>query len=84
MAAINMLRLDSASPKFAQALKQRLDWDASDDLEIHQRVLEIIAKVRKHGDQALIEYTNRFDRTQFKTAVEMELSQASLKQAWDS
>ena len=84
MTAINMLRFDSASPDFAQALKQRLDWDASDDLEIHQRVLEIIANVRKKGDEALIDYTNRFDRTQFQTADELELSQAALKQAWDS
>jgi histidinol dehydrogenase len=84
MTAINMLRLDTASPEFAQALKQRLDWDASDDLEIHQRVLEIIANVRKKGDEALIDYTNRFDRTQFKTAKELELSKEALKQAWDS
>ena len=84
MTAINMLRFDSASPDFAQALKQRLDWDASDDLEIHQRVLEIIANVRKMGDEALIDYTNRFDRTQFQTADELELSQVALKQAWDS
>ncbi len=84
MTAINMLRLDSASPNFAQVLKQRLDWDASDDLDIHQRVLEIIANVRKQGDQALIEYTNRFDRTDFKNGAELELSKAALKQAWDS
>nr|WP_305888677.1 histidinol dehydrogenase [Methylomonas sp. SURF-2] len=79
-----MLRLDSADPHFADALTQRLAWDASDDLEIHQRVLEIIANVRKHGDQALLDYTNRFDRTNFKAAAELELGQAALKQAWDS
>jgi histidinol dehydrogenase len=84
MTAINMLRLDSASPDFSQALKQRLDWDASDDLDIHQRVLEIIANVRKKGDDALMDYTNRFDRTHFKTANELELSKEALKQAWDS
>ena len=84
MTAINMLRLDSASPDFAQVLKQRLDWDASDDLDIHQRVLEIIANVRKKGDDALMDYTNRFDRTHFKTANELELSKEALKQAWDS
>lgn len=84
MTAINMLRLDSASPDFAKALKQRLDWDASDDLEIHQRVLEIIANVRRNGDAALIEYTNHFDRTDFNKGSELELNKDALKQAWDS
>jgi histidinol dehydrogenase len=83
MTAIKMLRLDSSATNFEQRLKQRLAWDASDDLDIHQRVLEIIANVRSQGDQALIDYTNRFDRTQFKTAQELELSKDALKQAWD-
>ncbi len=84
MTAINMLRLDSSAANFAQELKQRLAWDTSDDLEIHQRVLEIIANVRNKGDEALIDYTNRFDRTQYKAANELELSKDALKQAWDS
>lgn len=84
MTAINMLRLDTATVDFAQQLQHRLAWDASDDLEIHQRVLEIIANVRQNGDQALVDYSNRFDRTTFKTATELELSPAALKQAWDS
>ena len=83
MTAIKMLRLDSSATNFEQRLKQRLAWDASDDLDIHQRVLEIIANVRSQGDEALIDYTNRFDRTQFKTAQELELSKDALKQAWD-
>jgi histidinol dehydrogenase len=53
-------------------------------LDIHQRVLEIIANVRKKGDDALMDYTNRFDRTHFKTANELELSKEALKQAWNS
>ncbi|OAI10549.1 histidinol dehydrogenase [Methylomonas lenta] len=84
MTAINMLRLDNSNPDFERDLQQRLAWDASDDLDIHQRVLEIIANVRKSGDQALIDYSNRFDRTDFKAAAELELSPAALKQAWDS
>ncbi|WP_445371722.1 histidinol dehydrogenase [Methylomonas sp. HW2-6] len=84
MAAIKMLRLDSSSADFAKQLQARLDWDASDDLEIHKRVLDIIADVKKRGDQALLEYTNRFDRTAFKAGKELELSQEALKQAWDT
>lgn len=84
MTAINMLRLNSADPDFADQLTQRLAFDASDDLAVHQRVLEIIADIRQRGDAALLEYTNRFDGTQFTDAAELELSKSVLQQAWDS
>nr|WP_286138331.1 histidinol dehydrogenase [Methylomonas methanica] len=79
-----MLRLDSAAVDFDKQLQARLAWDASDDLEIHKRVLDIIADVKKRGDKALLEYTNRFDGTAFKTAAELELDRAALQQAWDT
>lgn len=84
MTAINMIRLDANSSDFNQQLKQRLAWDASDDLAIHQRVLEIIAAVRQQGDAALVEYTNRFDRCNFKAGAELELSKQALLEAWES
>lgn len=84
MSEIKPLRLDSSAVDFAAQLKQRLSWDASEDLEIHQRVLSIIADIRQRGDQALLEYTNRFDHTNIKQASALELSQDSLKKAWDS
>ena len=84
MSALTMLRLDFASADFEQQLKQRLAFDASEDLEIQHRVLEIIANVRQNGDHALIDYTNRFDGTDFKTGAELALSPAALQQAWDS
>jgi histidinol dehydrogenase len=84
MTAIKMLRLDSAAVDFDKQLQTRLAWDASDDLEIHKRVLDIIADVKNRGDKALLEYTNRFDGTAFKTAAELELDRATLQHAWDT
>jgi histidinol dehydrogenase len=84
MSEIKPLRLDSRAVEFAAQLKQRLSWDASEDLEIHQRVLSIIADIRRRGDEALIDYTNRFDNTDINHASALELSKDALKQAWDS
>lgn len=84
MTAINIIRLDANSTDFNQQLKQRLAWDASDDLAIHQRVLEIIAAVRQQGDAALVDYTNRFDRCAFKSGADLELDKQALLDAWDS
>nr|WP_305910264.1 histidinol dehydrogenase [Methylomarinum sp. Ch1-1]MDP4521969.1 histidinol dehydrogenase [Methylomarinum sp. Ch1-1] len=79
-----MTRLDSNAADFSTQLKARLAWDASEDLEIHQRVMAIIADVRNLGDDAVIEYTNRFDQCQFKKAAELELDKEVLQQAWNS
>jgi histidinol dehydrogenase len=84
MTAITMTLLDSAAPDFNQQLKARLSWDAAEDMEIHRRVLEIIADIRQHGDQALIDYTNRFDHSQVQFAAALELDHIVLQQAWNT
>ena len=84
MTALNITRLDSSKSDFNRQLKNQLAWDETDDLEIHQRVLDIITKVRKEGDKAVIDYTNQFDHTHFTKASELELPKETLKQAWDT
>ena len=84
MTAISITRLNTLDEDFLQQLSARLNYDAADDLEIHQRVLNIIADVRSQGDQAVLDYTNRFDHCQFQQAIELELDQQTLKQAWES
>jgi len=84
MPALNITRLNTSNTDFDDQLKNQLAWDETDDLEVHQRVIDIIANVRKKGDKAVIDYTNQFDQTGFKKASELELSLETLKQAWDA
>ena len=83
MPCLNITKLDASSADFDRQLQQLLAWDESDDLEIHQRVLDIIADVRKKGDKAVIDYTNRFDQRNITQAGELELSKETLKSAWE-
>lgn len=83
MSDINITKLDASSADFNQQLQNLLAWDETDDREIHQRVLDIIADVRKNGDKAVIEYTNRFDQCHITHASELELPRESLKSAWN-
>jgi histidinol dehydrogenase len=83
MSDLNITKLDASSADFDRQLKNLLAWDETDDLEIHQRVLSIIADVRKNGDKAVIEYTNRFDHCRITDASELELSRETLKSAWE-
>lgn len=83
MSPINITKLDSSSTDFDQQLHHLVTWNESDDRDINQRVLDIITDVRKNGDQAVIDYTNRFDQTSFSQASELELTQEALKTAWE-
>jgi histidinol dehydrogenase len=83
MSAINITKLDNSSADFDQQLHHLVTWDEADDRDINHRVLDIITDVRQNGDQAVINYTNRFDQTNFSHADELELSQETLKAAWE-
>ncbi|MDD5276642.1 MAG: histidinol dehydrogenase [Methylovulum sp.] len=83
MSDLKITQLDASSADFNLQLQSLLDWNENDGLEVQQQVLAIIANVRKNGDQALIEYTNRFDHCNINKASELELSMAALKSAWE-
>ncbi len=76
-------RLNTVDSDFERRLKSLLDWNEQDDFEIQKQVLDIIAAVKKSGDQAVIDYTNRFDRRSIQAADDLEISKESLKTAWD-
>jgi histidinol dehydrogenase len=83
MSNLTIKKLNTTSPNFNQQLQALLAWDETDDLDVHKRVLDIIADVRKRGDAAVIDYTNRFDKRDVTNTSELEMSKATLKAAWE-
>ncbi|WP_198083639.1 histidinol dehydrogenase [Variovorax sp. E3] len=77
-------RLSTTSASFDAEFKARLHWSADDDAAIEKVVADILADVQKRGDEAVLEYTNRFDKLDAKTLPELELTQAELKAAFES
>jgi len=57
-----MRRLNSSDVEFSEVLRALLDRDEGEHQQTEDSVREIITSVRKQGDRALIELTNRFDR----------------------
>ena len=84
MSTITLKKLNATHADFKQSLHKLLEWNETDDLTIHQQVLDIIATVRKEGDAALIHYTQRFDNFSVLSADELEISTHQLKQAWEN
>lgn len=73
--------LDTKAPGFDADLSVLLDREMTLTPDVHAVVMEIIQVVRESGDQALIEYTNRFDRRAVQSFSELEVSQERLKVA---
>ncbi|MBL4762052.1 MAG: histidinol dehydrogenase [Gammaproteobacteria bacterium] len=66
---------------FWSKLEQRLAFDASSDQQVFTTVQGIIADIKVRGDEALLEYTARFDQLSLDDASELEMSQQRLAKA---
>ena len=82
-----MLKLSSlnyADSDFYQKLDTLLAWEAGIDGDVAKIVADILMDVKKRGNAAVIEYTNKFDRMNLSDASEFELDKTQLQQALDS
>jgi len=82
MSRIN--QLDSSAADFSRRLDALLAYDNSTDERINTAVAEILAAVRKDGDAAVVEYTNRFDRLAAENMAALELPRKALQTALDN
>ena len=79
-----VLQLSTASPTFDADFQQRLHWSAETDEGIEQRVADILAAVRERGDEAVLDFTRRFDGLAVERMAELELGADELRRAFDS
>ena len=77
-------KLNTADADFQQQLDALLAWDSVSDGPVNQVVHEVIAQIRARGDAALVDYTNRFDAWEAKSAADLEIPLARLGQAWET
>jgi histidinol dehydrogenase len=79
-----VIRLSTADAAFEVAFVALLDQARETTLRVDQAVAEIIAEVRARGDDAVIDYTRRFDRLSLTpaqlriTAEEIDAAAASI------
>ncbi|WIO73754.1 histidinol dehydrogenase [Porticoccaceae bacterium LTM1] len=79
--SVKIQRLSADTDNFSEQLSGLLAWEAVSDEQVEQTVRNVIADVRQRGDEAIVEYTNRFDRREVEAAQELELSQQQLSDA---
>jgi histidinol dehydrogenase len=78
---IKVRRFSSLDADFDAKLKALLAFETAQDDSIDEVVVNILKDVKKRGDAAVIEYTNRFDRMSAGSLPELEIGQAELKAA---
>jgi len=83
MSTVQVRRLDTRADDFEAAFQRVLHWSAETDAAIEQRVQAIVADVRVRGDDAVLEYTQRFDHLEAAGMGSLELTAAELRAAFD-
>ena len=81
---LDITTLNYADADFYKRLDEVLAWEAGIDGDVARIVADILADVKKRGDAAVIEYTNRFDRMNLAAASEFELDKSQLQQALEA
>jgi len=74
-------RLNTQNAGFEAELKALLAFETAQDDSIDQVVANILKDVRMRGDAAVLEYTNRFDKTNAASVAALEIPQAELHAA---
>jgi histidinol dehydrogenase len=78
---MNIRRLSTQDNTFDADLKALLAFETAQDDSVDVVVASILKDVKTRGDAAVLEYTNKFDKTNVKTIAELEISKKELSAA---
>lgn len=77
-------RLSTLDASFDADLKALLAFETAQDDSVDVVVANILKDIKVRGDAAVLEYTNRFDKTNVSSMAQLELSKNDLHAALDS
>jgi histidinol dehydrogenase len=79
---LEIARLSSRQPDFEAQLQRLLAFESTQDESIDRVVAQILADVKRGGDQAVLEYTRRLDRLQAASVAALELRKDELERSF--
>jgi histidinol dehydrogenase len=80
---MNITRLSTQQADFDATLTKLLAFEETADDKLEATVASILADVKKRGNEAVLEYTRKFDRLPSIDEASMELPQSELKAAFE-
>jgi histidinol dehydrogenase len=81
---VDIKQLDANQADFWPQLETLLDWEGVSDDKVTSIVREILDAVKTRGDEAVIEYSRRFDRVQAETMNDLEISMERARAALET
>lgn len=75
---IKVRRFSSADSDFDIKLKTLLAFETAQDDSVDEVVASILKDVKKRGDSAVLDYTNRFDKTNASSLAQLEIPKSEL------
>jgi histidinol dehydrogenase len=78
---MDIKRLSTSDSDFWDELDALLDWEGVSDEQVTTTVRNILQDVKKRGDEALVEYTNKFDRMSAESIEDLTLDMDRLESA---
>ncbi len=80
---LKIRRFSTTDADFQVKLDQLLAFEGAQDAAVEATVAEILDKVKRRGDEAVLEYTRKFDRLDAASMAALEMPKARLQQALD-
>lgn len=81
MTDVSITRLSASEAGFDDALSRLLAWEDSVDHQVNESVRHILGEVKLRGDQAVLEFTAKFDQLEVASMAELEMSITRMEQA---
>lgn len=78
---VKLNRLSSTDAQFDEALGALLAFESTQDQAVYETVIRILADIKKRGDEALLDYTRRFDHLEVSSIGEIELPKSEWQQS---
>lgn len=79
--SLTIRRLKSQAPDFSKMLADLIAWEDVSDACVQSTVIEILENIRVRGDEALVEYSNRFDRRDLQSTAGLVVSDEQIEKA---
>ncbi len=80
-AELRVKTLSFGQSDFEAVLEERLAYGEESDEQVNERVAAIIEAVKRRGDDAVLEYTERFDRFKVGSVSELEVTKVQMQRA---
>ena len=79
--SVTIRRFSSSDADFTVKLDKLRAFESAQNIDTDAKVQEILADVKAHGDEAVLQYTQRFDRWQPASMASLEIPRAALHSA---